>query len=119
MRISALSLYGLFSTNTVRMDMSEEDSLRRRRERERERRACESAQEREDRLSHHRLCDQERARQRETTETTEEREARLARRRVRDRARRAAASEERLEARSRELRLNQGGKGGPATGATD
>ena len=58
------------------MDMSKEDSLRRRRVRERERLVStivdgpdvyedwdrESAQEREDRLSRCRLCDQERAR---------------------------------------------------------
>ena len=65
-----------------------EAALRKRRERYRDRRARESSEQREARLSMHRLADRERARARRGSETATQREVRLPRRRIADTQRR-------------------------------
>ena len=89
-----------------------EAALRKRRERDRDRRAGESSEQREARLSIHRLADRERASAPRGSETATQREVRLARRRIADRSRRVSQSQS-LEEREagRPVFINCGSKG--------
>ena len=86
-----------------------EAALRKRRERDRDRHARGSSEQREARLSMHRLADRERARARRGSETATQREVRLARRRIADRSRRVSQSQsiEEREARLHQLRVKR------------
>ena len=109
-----------FSVDSSAMESSSVDSsavdssareaaLRKIRERDRDRRARENSEQREARLSMHRLTDRERARARSGSETATQREVRLARRRIADRSRRVSQSQsiEEREARLHQLRVKR------------
>ena len=105
-----LSAMVLSSVDSSTVDSSaREAALRKRRERDRDRRARESSEQREARLSRHRLADRERARARHGSETAMQREVRLARRRIADRSSHVSQSQsiEEREARLHQLRVKR------------
>ena len=112
MESSSLDLSAMVSSSvdSSAVDSSaREAALGKRIERDRDRRARESSEQREARLSMHRLADRERARARRGSETATQKEVRLARRRIADRSRRVSQSQsiEEREARLHQLRIKR------------